>query len=92
MTAEHVADINSVICDRWRRHECVLCCCLLSRTADLEAALADSCDFSTVKNIAKSRPVPNHLRAKIWQVVINFYFTFRGHLDNIVSCHLSMKI
>lgn len=42
--------------------------CLPCRIADLEAALVDSCDFASLKSIARSRPVPNHLRAKIWQV------------------------
>jgi len=45
------------------------------RTADLEAALVDTCDFATLKSIARSRPVPSHLRAKIWQVVMEVHFT-----------------
>ena len=57
-------------------YKCVICCCLLSRTAVLEAALTDSCDHATVKSIAKSRPVPNHLRSKIWQVVTKFVLYF----------------
>ena len=50
--------------------------CVLCRTADLEAALIDSCDFALLKNIARSRPVPDHLRAKVWQVVIKFCIVF----------------
>ena len=45
--------------------------CSVCRTADLEAAFVDSCDFATLKNIARSRPVPDHLRAKVWQVSSN---------------------
>lgn len=52
---------------------CVDTCGLLCRIADLEAALADSCDFALLKSIARCRPVPGHLRAKIWEVVIRLH-------------------
>jgi len=56
------------------------------RTADLEAALVDTCDFATLKSITKSRPVPSHLRAKIWQVVTELCITFELQwFDLIVS-------
>ena len=43
------------------------------RTIDLESALIDGCDFGTLRNICKGRPVPEHLRAEIWQVSENSF-------------------
>ncbi|KAL3885206.1 hypothetical protein ACJMK2_025294 [Sinanodonta woodiana] len=38
---------------------------------ELEQALVEECDFGTLKNICKGRPVPAHLRADVWQVCLN---------------------
>ncbi|KAK3107332.1 hypothetical protein FSP39_012034 [Pinctada imbricata] len=37
---------------------------------DLETALVDGCDFGTLRNICKCRPVPGHLRNEIWQICL----------------------
>ncbi len=38
------------------------------RTLELETALIDDCDYGTLRNICKGRPVPEHLRQEVWQV------------------------
>ena len=38
------------------------------RNAELEAALLEECDFGSLRNICKGRPIPAHLRAEVWQV------------------------
>ena len=38
------------------------------RNAELEAALLEECDFGSLRNISKGRPIPAHLRAEVWQV------------------------
>lgn len=38
------------------------------RITDLETALVEECDYGTLRNICKNRPVPAHLRAEVWQV------------------------
>lgn len=40
----------------------------LSRLSELETALVEECDFGSLRNICKGRPVPEHLRAEVWQV------------------------
>ncbi|KAI0228184.1 TBC1 domain family member 23 [Lamellibrachia satsuma] len=40
-------------------------------TIDLESALIDGCDFGTLRNICKGRPIPDHLRPEIWQICLN---------------------
>ncbi|KAK2169964.1 hypothetical protein LSH36_5g02008 [Paralvinella palmiformis] len=35
----------------------------------LETALIDDdCDFSTIRALCKGRPVPDHIRAEVWQM------------------------
>ena len=46
----------------------MLCDMMFYRTIDLESALIDGCDFGTLRNICKGRPIPDHLRPEIWQV------------------------
>jgi hypothetical protein len=41
---------------------------IIFRITDLETALVDECDYGTLRNICKGRPVPEHLRAEVWQV------------------------
>ncbi|KAK6173494.1 hypothetical protein SNE40_016935 [Patella caerulea] len=38
---------------------------------ELETALVEDCDFGSLRNICKGRPVPEHLRAEIWQICLN---------------------
>ncbi|XP_064651134.1 TBC1 domain family member 23-like [Lineus longissimus] len=38
---------------------------------ELETALLDGCDFGRLRNICKGRPVPDHLRAEVWQICLN---------------------
>ena len=35
---------------------------------ELEIALLTKCDYGTIRNIAKCRPISSELRAKVWQV------------------------
>ncbi|XP_061188960.1 TBC1 domain family member 23-like [Saccostrea echinata] len=42
-----------------------------SWVTDLETALVESCDFGTLKNICKCRPVPDHLRPEVWQICLS---------------------
>ncbi|XP_021341052.1 TBC1 domain family member 23-like [Mizuhopecten yessoensis] len=42
-----------------------------SWVTDLETALIEECDFGTLRNICKCRPVPDHLRAEVWQICLN---------------------
>jgi len=44
------------------------------RITDLETALVDECDYGTLRNICKGRPVPEHLRAEVWQVKYCHFF------------------
>ncbi|XP_077150254.1 TBC1 domain family member 23 isoform X1 [Ranitomeya variabilis] len=36
-----------------------------------EALEAGGCDLETVRNIIQGRPVPSHLRAKVWKIALN---------------------
>jgi TBC1 domain family member 23 len=38
---------------------------------ELEIALLTKCDYGTIRNIAKCRPIPIELRAKVWQICLN---------------------
>ena len=38
------------------------------RIVELETSLLDGCDFGTLRNICRSRPVAPHLRPEVWQV------------------------
>ncbi|BFZ13670.1 hypothetical protein BsWGS_16707 [Bradybaena similaris] len=38
--------------------------------SELETALVEECDFGSLRNICKGRPVPEHLRAEVWQVTL----------------------
>lgn len=38
---------------------------------ELEAALQEPCDFGTVRNICRGRPVPAQFRPEIWQICLN---------------------
>lgn len=40
------------------------------RNAELEAALLEECDFGSLRNICKGRPVPERLRPEVWQVIL----------------------
>jgi len=42
-----------------------------SWTVDLETALIEGCDFGTLRSICNNRPIPDHLRAEIWQICLN---------------------
>lgn len=35
---------------------------------ELEIALLTKCDYGTIRNLAKCRPIPSELRPKVWQV------------------------
>ncbi|XP_071174682.1 TBC1 domain family member 23-like [Mytilus edulis] len=54
---------------------------------DLETALVDECDYGTLRNICKNRPVPAHLRAEVWQICLGVHgkgdslATFDGLFD-----------
>ena len=37
---------------------------------ELEIALLTKCDYGTIRNIAKCRPLPIELRSKVWQVSV----------------------
>ncbi|PVD26951.1 hypothetical protein C0Q70_12099 [Pomacea canaliculata] len=37
---------------------------------ELETALVEECDFGRLRNICKGRPVPDHLRAEVWQICL----------------------
>lgn len=41
---------------------------------ELEIALLTKCDYGTIRNIAKCRPLPTELRAKVWQVRVHLVF------------------
>ncbi|XP_059179697.1 TBC1 domain family member 23-like [Physella acuta] len=38
--------------------------------SELETALVEECDFGSLRNICKGRPVPEHLRAEVWQICL----------------------
>ncbi|CAG5115951.1 unnamed protein product [Candidula unifasciata] len=38
--------------------------------SELETALVEECDFGSLRNICKGRPVPVHLRAEVWQICL----------------------
>ncbi|XP_029647617.1 TBC1 domain family member 23 isoform X2 [Octopus sinensis] len=38
---------------------------------ELETSLMEMCDFGTVRNICRGRPVPAHLRPEVWQICLN---------------------
>ncbi len=35
---------------------------------ELEIALLTKCDYGTIRNISKLRPIPESLRNKVWKV------------------------
>jgi hypothetical protein len=35
---------------------------------ELEVALLKKCDYGTIRNITKLRPIPDSLRSKVWKV------------------------
>lgn len=35
---------------------------------ELEIALLTKCDYGTIRNITKLRPIPDSLRSKVWKV------------------------
>jgi hypothetical protein len=37
---------------------------------ELEIALLTKCDYGTIRNITKLRPIPDNLRSKVWKVII----------------------
>jgi hypothetical protein len=39
------------------------------RNKELEDALLQECDFGSLRNICKGRPVPQKHRADVWQVM-----------------------
>ncbi|KAL5020397.1 hypothetical protein ScPMuIL_003289 [Solemya velum] len=38
---------------------------------ELEKALLEDCDFGSLRNISKGRPVPENLRADVWKICLN---------------------
>ena len=36
---------------------------------ELEIALLTKCDYGTIRNITKLRPIPAQLRSKVWKVI-----------------------
>ena len=38
---------------------------------ELEIALLTKCDYGTIRNLAKCRPIPAELRSKVWQVIFD---------------------
>ncbi|CAL1543473.1 unnamed protein product [Lymnaea stagnalis] len=38
--------------------------------SELETALVEECDFRSLRNICKGRPVPEHLRGEVWQICL----------------------
>ena len=36
---------------------------------ELEIALLTKCDYGTIRNISKLRPIPESLRNKVWKVL-----------------------
>ncbi|XP_041372559.1 TBC1 domain family member 23-like [Gigantopelta aegis] len=40
---------------------------------ELETALVEECDFGSLRNICKGRPVPDHLRSEVWQICLNVH-------------------
>ncbi|KAH9504514.1 hypothetical protein Btru_063009 [Bulinus truncatus] len=54
--------------------------------SELETALVEECDFGSLRNICKGRPVPEHLRAEVWQICLgtvgkDILSTFDGLYD-----------
>ncbi|KAH3692507.1 hypothetical protein DPMN_194348 [Dreissena polymorpha] len=47
------------------------------RSKELEEALLQECDFGSLRNICKGRPVPEKHRANVWQVYIWVYWLCR---------------
>lgn len=47
---------------------------------ELEIALLTKCDYGTIRNLAKCRPIPSELRAKVWQVW--FFGIYLGFLTS----------
>src|SRR5277367_4307823 len=41
---------------------------LCNRLIELEVALSDNCDATTIRGITENRPLPESLRPKVWQV------------------------
>jgi hypothetical protein len=39
---------------------------------ELEIALLTKCDYGTIRNITKLRPIPESLRNKVWKVIKNY--------------------
>jgi len=38
---------------------------------ELEIALLTKCDYGTIRNITKLRPIPDSLRSKVWKICLN---------------------
>lgn len=38
---------------------------------ELEIALLTKCDYGTIRNITKLRPIPENLRSKVWKICLN---------------------
>lgn len=38
---------------------------------ELEIALLSNCDYGTIRNISKLRPLPDNLRNKVWKVCLD---------------------
>jgi hypothetical protein len=38
---------------------------------ELEIALLTKCDYGSIRNITKLRPIPSSLRSKVWKVNFN---------------------
>lgn len=38
---------------------------------ELEIALLTKCDYGTIRNITKLRPIPANLRSKVWKICLN---------------------
>lgn len=38
---------------------------------ELEIALLSNCDYGTIRNISKLRPLPDNLRNKVWKICLD---------------------
>lgn len=54
---------------------------------ELEIALLTKCDYGSIRNITKLRPIPSSLRSKVWKVDTNFFtnrlLTDKNKIDQI---------
>ena len=67
MLLKNVTDMSCL--SRAYFKDCFFIILLSLRVTDLETALVEECDYGTLRNICKERPVPSHLRAEVWQVM-----------------------